>query len=48
MMPFGLTNALATFCNLMNDVLNKHTDQFIVGYLDDIVIYSETLEDYQL
>ena len=43
-MPFGLINALATFCNLMNDVLFDHLD--VAVYLDDIVIYSPTLEDH--
>ena len=44
-MPFGLTNALATFCNLMNGVFYEFVDCFVVVYLDDIVIYSESLED---
>lgn len=45
-MPFGLTNAPATFCNLMNDVLFEYLDRFVVVYLDDIVVYSESLEDH--
>ncbi|KAL0328234.1 UNVERIFIED_CONTAM: Transposon Ty3-G Gag-Pol polyprotein [Sesamum calycinum] len=44
-MPFGLTNAPTTFCNLMNDVLYEYLDRFVV-YLDDIVIYSETLNEH--
>lgn len=43
-MPFGLTNAPATFCNLMSDVFYDCIDKYVVVYLDDIVIYSETME----
>ncbi|KAL0368101.1 UNVERIFIED_CONTAM: Transposon Ty3-G Gag-Pol polyprotein [Sesamum calycinum] len=45
-MQFGLTNAPATFCNLMNDVLYEYLDRFVVVYLDDIVIYSESLNEH--
>lgn len=48
MIPFGLTNALAMFCTLMNKVLQHFLDQFIVVYLDNIVVYSQTLEEHTL
>ena len=39
-MPFGRTNALATFSNLMNDVMFDYLDAFEVVHLDDIVVYN--------
>lgn len=45
-MPFGLTNALATFCTLMNNLLRPYLDKFMVVYLDDIVVYSNTLKEH--
>ena len=45
-MPFGLTNALATFMTLMNDVFHKYLDEFVVIYLDDILVYSHTKEKH--
>jgi hypothetical protein len=46
-MPFGLTNALAIFQNFINDVLAPYLDQFCTAYLDDMLIYSDTFEEYQ-
>ena len=45
-MPFGLTNALATFQTLINNVFHHFLNIFLIVYLDDIVIYSNTLEDH--
>ena len=46
-MPFGLTNAPATFQAFINNVLREHLDDFVVVYLDDILIFSSTLEKHK-
>ena len=47
-MPFGLTNAPATFQTMINHVLKEYLDQFVITYLDDILVYSETLEEHRI
>lgn len=46
-LPFGLTNAPATFMQLMQDILRPYLDKFCINFIDDILVYSNTLEEHK-
>ena len=45
-MPFGLVNAPASFQALINDVLRPFLDIFVIAYLDDILIFSNSQSEH--
>ena len=45
-MPFGLTNAPVAFMDLMNRVFRPYVDQFVVLFIDDILVYLKDQENH--
>jgi len=45
--PFDLKNTLANFICLMNNMLREYLDNFVIMFIDDILIYSKTKEEHE-
>ena len=47
-MPFGLSSAPATFQRMMNNIFFELLDEGVVCYLDDLLVYSRSIEEHVL
>jgi len=45
-MPFCVTNALGVFMEYMNRIFHPYLDQFVVVFIDDILVYSKSEEEH--
>ncbi len=45
-MSFGFTNALTTLCIVMKDIFQEWLDDFVVVYIEDILVYRNFMEEH--
>jgi len=45
-MSFELTNASTTYQEIINNILRQYLNQFVIIYLNDIIIYSNILKEH--
>ena len=46
-MSFGLTNAPAAFMDMMNRVFKDYLDKFVIVFIDDILVYSQSEMEHE-
>ena len=46
-MTFGLTNTPAAFMDLMNRVFHEYLNRFVIVFIDDILIFSKSMEEHE-
>ena len=47
-MSCRVTNASITFMDLMNRVFEVYLEKFVILFIDDILVYSSTMEEHEL
>lgn len=46
-MPFGVSNAPGVFMEYMNKIFHTYLDQFVVVFIDNILVYSKSIKSMQ-
>ncbi len=45
-MPFKLCNVLSTFMTFMDSIFHEKLDEFVIIYIDDILVYSKMAKEH--